>query len=797
MTVDARLAAALDEIGAGFAVFDADLRLVFSNSRFPLIRGYPIELCSPGVTLAQLFRYNAARGDYGGGDAERQVAERLAQIRTNAAFTADQPLGDGRVLAASYRRLAGGGLVTIYEDVTEIRRAETALRRDRARYEQVTQAVSEGLYDWNIQLNELEVSERLNILFDFAQGELNASDWVARLHPDDFESYRSALRAHFKGETSVLDTEYRIRDKAGIYRWVQDRGLVSRDGSGRAIRLVGAVSDITIRKKSEQALRESEERYAFAMSAINEGIYDWDVVRDEIFYSPNVRQVLGFTEEHMRTPRDWIERIHPEDLPAFRAAWAAHFRGETSRFLCEIRYHHVDGSIHWARQHGTGIRDANGRVIRVVGSTGDISAEKTLERERDEARNRLSVALESMSQGFALFDTEDRLVMCNGPFRRFFTEGANPELAAMVVPGMKFEDYVRKAHQDGMYPDADADVEAYLKIRLARRRTPKGGFELQLSDATWLYVTEQPTHDRGLVAIYTDITEVKRRESELQAARLAAETALTDLRKAQDRLVQTEKLASLGQLTAGIAHEIRNPLNFVNNFSVLSAELVGEIGDAVTKLNLDGAEREELDEIARTLKDNLEKVVQHGKRADSIVGNMLRHSREGSGEHRRVDINALVDESLNLAYHGARAEKKGFAVTIERHFDHAAGLVEIYPQEITRVLLNLISNGFYAATRRGMEGQERFDPTLSASTKNLGDRVEIRIRDNGTGIPADIRERIFNPFFTTKPAGEGTGLGLSISHDIIVKQHDGSIEVDTQLGQFTEFRVTLPRTGQK
>jgi two-component system, NtrC family, sensor kinase len=318
-----------------------------------------------------------------------------------------------------------------------------------------------------------------------------------------------------------------------------------------------------------------------------------------------------------------------------------------------------------------------------------------------------------------------------------------------------------------------------------------------LSDATWLYVTEQPTHDRGLVAIYTDITEVKRRESELQAARLAAETALTDLRKAQDRLVQTEKLASLGQLTAGIAHEIRNPLNFVNNFSVLSAELVGEIGDAVTKLNLDGAEREELDEIARTLKDNLEKVVQHGKRADSIVGNMLRHSREGSGEHRRVDINALVDESLNLAYHGARAEKKGFAVTIERHFDHAAGLVEIYPQEITRVLLNLISNGFYAATRRGMEGQERFDPTLSASTKNLGDRVEIRIRDNGTGIPADIRERIFNPFFTTKPAGEGTGLGLSISHDIIVKQHDGSIEVDTQLGQFTEFRVTLPRTGQK
>jgi two-component system, NtrC family, sensor kinase len=188
--------------------------------------------------------------------------------------------------------------------------------------------------------------------------------------------------------------------------------------------------------------------------------------------------------------------------------------------------------------------------------------------------------------------------------------------------------------------------------------------------------------------------------------------------------------------------------------------------------------------------------VQHGKRADAIVKNMLLHSREGSGEHRMVDINTIVEESLNLAYHGARAEKQGFNITLERSLDPAAGAADVFPQDITRVLLNLISNGFYAATKRRVETNGGdYAPKLAAATKNLGDCVEITIRDNGTGIPPEVKEKIFNPFFTTKPAGEGTGLGLSISHDIIVKQHGGSIEVDTQPGEFTEIRVILPRVA--
>jgi two-component system NtrC family sensor kinase len=281
---------------------------------------------------------------------------------------------------------------------------------------------------------------------------------------------------------------------------------------------------------------------------------------------------------------------------------------------------------------------------------------------------------------------------------------------------------------------------------------------------------------------------------EVQARTRELAQSLDDLRAAQDRLIQTEKLASLGQLTAGIAHEIKNPLNFVNNFSAVSVELTTELNDILNKAEISDRVREEVNELTGLLKDNLGKVVQHGKRADSIVKNMLQHSREGSGERRSADINALVGESLNLAYHGARAEKPGFAITLKHDLDPDAGAIELYPQEITRALLNLISNGFYAATGRKAEtNDEAFEPVLSAATKNLGDTVEIRIRDNGAGIPPDVREKIFNPFFTTKPTGEGTGLGLSMTHDIIVKQHGGRIDVETEPGAFTEFIVTLPR----
>jgi len=322
-----------------------------------------------------------------------------------------------------------------------------------------------------------------------------------------------------------------------------------------------------------------------------------------------------------------------------------------------------------------------------------------------------------------------------------------------------------------------------IGIIMLMRRTVRPFTEKQIELATTFA-------DQAVIAI-----ENVRLFDEVQARTRELAKSLEDLRTTQDRLVQTQKLASLGQLTAGIAHEIKNPLNFVNNFSGISAELIDELQDTL-KGPLDDKARAEIKDLTDTLRSNLDKVVQHGKRADAIVKNMLQHSREGSGDHRPIDINALVEESLNLAWHGARAEKPGFEITLKQSFDPSAGDVDVFPQDITRALLNVISNGFYAATKRRAEiSSDDYEPVLTASTKNLGDRVEILIRDNGMGIPPDVKEKMFNPFFTTKPTGEGTGLGLSISHDIIVKQHGGSIEVDTQPGEFTEIRVILPRVA--
>lgn len=268
--------------------------------------------------------------------------------------------------------------------------------------------------------------------------------------------------------------------------------------------------------------------------------------------------------------------------------------------------------------------------------------------------------------------------------------------------------------------------------------------------------------------------------------------SLDELRAAQDRLVQTEKLASLGQLTAGIAHEIKNPLNFVNNFAELSVDLLAELREALDRADeaIEPALRAEIDEICGLLRDNLAKVTAHGRRADSIVRNMLAHSREGKSERRRVDVNALVEESLNLAWHGARAERPGFNVAIDKRLDPAAGQVELYPQEFTRVLLNLFGNAFHAVQQKDGTG---FQPHLLVSTEARAEGVAVKVRDNGTGIAEAVRGHIFEPFFTTKPPGQGTGLGLSLSHDIVVQQHGGRIEVATAPGEWTEFTVALPR----
>ena len=367
--------------------------------------------------------------------------------------------------------------------------------------------------------------------------------------------------------------------------------------------------------------------------------------------------------------------------------------------------------------------------------------------------------------------------------------------------------YVEDVQQDISIPNASRvlpGIHAVLAVPLLREDKVVGGLVIRRRSgggfAPSIVTLMQTFAGQCVLAIENArlFQQLAERGVDARRARATAEASLAELRRAQDRLVQSEKMASLGQLTAGIAHEIKNPLNFVNNFADLSGELFEELNQALApeKLPLAAELRAEIDDLTATLAGNLRKITEHGRRADSIVKNMLLHSRAGSGERRAVDLNATAEEALNLAYHGARAQMPGFNITLEKDFDPAAGLAELFAQEFTRVLLNLISNGFYAAHKRAeAQAGGGFEPTLRLSTRDLGGQVEIRVRDNGTGIPEAIREKIFDPFFTTKPAGEGTGLGLSLSYDIVVKQHGGQLTVNCLTDSFTEFVLTLPRTA--
>lgn len=341
-------------------------------------------------------------------------------------------------------------------------------------------------------------------------------------------------------------------------------------------------------------------------------------------------------------------------------------------------------------------------------------------------------------------------------------------------------------------PDSEQKEQLLKELKAAQKNLDSADFRYKRTLMDKEAITNILNASITEIEIQKKIIEQAKNEMDRQKKLIEEQNAelnklLANLKETQAQLIQSEKMASLGELTAGIAHEIQNPLNFVNNFSEVSVELIDELSE-----NLKAGYTEEVFALTSELVGNMNKITHHGKRAESIVKNMLQHSRRNNGQKELTDVNALVDEFLRLSYHGLRAKDKSFNALMETDFDPAIGQLALLPQDIGRVLLNLFNNAFYSVQQKKSLKGAGFEPTVYVATKKSAEGVQIIVRDNGMGIPKKVFDKIYQPFFTTKPTGEGTGLGLSMSYDIITKGHGGTLNAKTQEGKFAEFNILLP-----
>ena len=397
---------------------------------------------------------------------------------------------------------------------------------------------------------------------------------------------------------------------------------------------------------------------------------------------------------------------------------------------------------------------------------------------KDSAFQHITVALGAAQN----LDAPDLLLRSYTAFARYYqAEGNNDSTVKYQSLIIKINESIFNSKQSQEFQNIDFNEQQRLADIEAAKTAERTKFRM------WALIGGLTIFLFITIILYRNSMQRKRANILLSKQKNELEATLATLKTTQNQLVQSEKMASLGEMTAGIAHEIQNPLNFVNNFSEVNAELIEEL-----KTEVEAGNKQQALELANNIKENEEKINHHGRRADGIVKSMLQHSRSSSGKKELTDINLLADEYTRLAYHGLRAKDKTFNAKFETEFDESIDQINVIPQEIGRVLLNLINNAFYAVTEKEKQAGETYKPTVTVTTKRVDDKIEITVRDNGHGIPQKVLDKIFQPFFTTKPPGQGTGLGLSLSYDIITKGHDGEFKVETKEGEGTVFIVSLP-----
>lgn len=603
----------------------------------------------------------------------------------------------------------------------------------------------------------------------------NVSDIYPGARVEEFvERDREALE-----DRQVISREITLTYPDGKERSVLSTRFPVLTGSGNLLGLGTISLDRTTGKQLEEELYNKSRVHQQTLDHMGQGLtmYDenWNLVAHNQRYADHfdlpdgvLHDKATFDDVVGATMRqdygeDWRERLQVvRDPGRMTSVWRREFRRPSGRSLDLLSVPVPGGGF-------------------IVTST-DVSALM-------DAKENLREILESSPIGIVMASKKDS--------RRLFVNQTLAEMMGVDFDPTNDEDGNKATLATWVEPERLKDIYRVigggvpLKNVEAERVRPDGSH-------WWVLLNSQPTIFEGeeaQVIWQLDITERKRFEVEIAAARDRAETTLRDLKATQETLIHQEKMASLGQLTAGIAHELKNPLNFINNLALGCDELIGELNEAIDGhgAGIDAEGRAEISEMTQLLSDNLTRVARHGGRADAIIRSMLDHSRTSQSQRRNVELNHIIDEAVNLAYHGARALDSTFNVSLNTDYGENIGTVNIDPQEISRVLLNLVGNACYA-TKEREEVEAGYKPEVAVRTRRGDGFVDIWVRDNGIGMEKEIQEKLFTPFFTTKPPGEGTGLGLSLSYDIVTRQHGGTIAVESKKGEFTEFHIRLPVT---
>jgi len=783
---------AIGAISSGFALFDAKDRLVIWNARFENYFAAMADVFVPGATFREIIAASIERGLFpAAADNPEGFLDALLERRNKGIGQVRENLtSSGMWLQITDHRTKDGGLVSIYTDVTRLKTSEQEAQAARQRFQEAIEAIASGFALWDAEDRLVVFNSRYKEYFE------GFADMVV-----PGASFRNLIRTGiergmFAADDPEAELDRIIEKRAAISGEPRERHLANglwlqitdhRTADGG---IVSIYTDVTELKTREEELRRQTAILEETLENMGQGITMVDQDLRTLAFNRKFFELMEFP------PDRFGKGFTMEDAFRFNAERGEYGPGnveEQIRERIELAKKFLPHRFERTRPDGT--------VLEIVGNpmeSGGLVATYTDITERKRAEEALKAALdefdtviENIAYGVLFTGPDGRARICNRAFREMW---GVPQAFIDQHPTMR--EMIEFNRDSGLYGVDPADWDGWIEDRLAKIGAGDiAPVEFHRADGMVLTYQCVALPDGGRMLTYFDITELKQREAEIARARDEAQAALADLQKAQERLIQAEKMASLGQLTAGIAHEIKNPLNFVNNFAKLSDELLEELTEILEApiKALGEEDRDEAEDLLATVRENLGKINQHGRRADSIVKNMLLHSREGPSQQQTVALNAIAEEALNLAYHGARAEHPGFNIEMKKTLDPQLGEIECFPQDVMRVFLNLISNGMYAANKRVTESGGP-PPEIALTTRANGAEVEVEIRDNGTGIPPELREKIFNPFFTTKPAGEGTGLGLSLSYDIVVKRHGGELAVESEPGSYTSFRVTLPRT---